>query len=63
VTGKVLSMIPLRNRRLRVITRTFERMTEWRWGRRLGYGLSEYPDRLSEMSQLFPLSDPKLQVM
>src|SRR5690242_767294 len=48
ITGKVLSMIPLRNRRAGVITRIAEGMTEWRWGDRVGYGLSEYLDHLQE---------------
>src|SRR5262249_42055237 len=32
VTGKVISMIPLRNRRAAMVTRIAEGMTEWRWG-------------------------------
>jgi len=48
VTGKVLSMIPLRNRREGKVTRIAEGMTEWRWGDRVGYGLSEYLDHLVE---------------
>ena len=48
VTGKVLSMIPLRNRRDGRVTRIAEGMTEWRWGERVGYGLSEYLDHLAE---------------
>jgi hypothetical protein len=46
VTGKVLAMIPLRNRRDGKVTRIAEGMTEWRWGERVGYGLSEYLDHL-----------------
>jgi len=46
VTGRVLSMIPLRNRRDGKVTRIAEGMTEWRWGDRVGYGLSEYLDHL-----------------
>lgn len=46
VTGKVLSMIPLRNRREGKVTRIAEGMTEWRWGDRVGYGLAEYLDHL-----------------
>jgi len=48
VTGKVLSMIPLRNRRAGMITRISEGMTEWQWGDKVGYGLSEYLDHLAE---------------
>jgi hypothetical protein len=48
ITGKVLSMIPLRNRRDGRITRIAEGMTEWRWGDRVGYGLAEYLDHLAE---------------
>jgi hypothetical protein len=45
-TGRVLAMIPLRNRRDGKVTRIAEGMTEWRWGDRVGYGLSEYLDHL-----------------
>jgi len=48
ITGKVLAMIPLRNRREGRVTRIAEGMTEWRWGDRVGYGLSEYLDHLAE---------------
>ncbi len=48
ITGKVLSMIPLRNRRGGVVTRIAEGMTQWRWGDKVGYGLSEYLDHLQE---------------
>lgn len=48
MTGKVISMIPLRNRREGVVTRIAEGMTEWRWGDKVGYGLSEYLDHLTE---------------
>lgn len=48
VTGKVLSMIPLRNRRDGKVTRIAEGLTEWRWGDRVGYGLAEYLDHLAE---------------
>jgi hypothetical protein len=48
ITGKVLSMIPLRNRRDGKVTRIAEGMTEWRWGDRVGYGLAEYLDHLDE---------------
>ncbi|CAG0990689.1 hypothetical protein MYXO_02382 [Myxococcaceae bacterium] len=46
VEGKVISMIPLRNRRNGAITRISEGMTEWRCEGRTGYGLSEYLDQL-----------------
>jgi len=48
ITGNVLAMIPLRNRRDGRITRIAEGLTEWRWGDRIGYGLAEYLDHLAE---------------
>ncbi len=48
IDGKVLAIIPLRNRRDGKVTRIAEGMTEWRWGDRVGYGLSEYLDHLVE---------------
>jgi hypothetical protein len=48
ITGKVISMIPLRNRRAGMVTRIAEGMTEWRWGDKVGYGLAEYLDQLDE---------------
>jgi hypothetical protein len=49
VTGKVLSMIPLRNRREGMITRISEGMTEWTLDDgRVGYGLSEYLDQIED---------------
>jgi hypothetical protein len=48
ISGKVLSMIPLRNRRAGMITRIAEGMTEWRWDDKVGYGLAEYLDHLQE---------------
>ncbi|HEY2485477.1 MAG TPA: hypothetical protein VGI36_10030 [Candidatus Binataceae bacterium] len=48
ITGKVISMIPLRNRRAGTVTRIAEGMTEWRWGEKIGYGLAEYLDHLEE---------------
>lgn len=48
ITGRVLSMIPLRNRRAGIVTRIAEGMTEWQWGSLVGYGLSEYLDHLQE---------------
>jgi hypothetical protein len=46
VTGRVLGMVPLRNRRAGVTTRIAEGLTEWRWGPRTGYGWSEYLDHV-----------------
>ena len=47
VEGRVLSMIPLRNRRDGKVTRISEGMTEWTCEGRTGYGLSEYLDQLA----------------
>jgi hypothetical protein len=47
VEGRVLSLIPLRNRREGKVTRISEGMTEWRCEGRVGYGLSEYLDQMS----------------
>jgi hypothetical protein len=44
VYGRVLSMVPLRNRRNGVTTRIAEGLTEWSWEGRTGYGWSEYLD-------------------
>ncbi|HJQ82950.1 MAG TPA: hypothetical protein VKA21_02665 [Candidatus Binatia bacterium] len=44
VEGRVLRMVPLRNRRGGVTTRIAEGLTEWTWGDRTGYGWSEYLD-------------------
>ncbi|MCJ7439221.1 MAG: hypothetical protein MUP97_15845 [Acidimicrobiia bacterium] len=52
IDGKVLSLIPLRNRRTtpdgeQLVTRISEGMTEWRDDDgRVGYGLSEYLDQI-----------------
>ena len=51
VTGRVLSLIPLRNRRVapdgrELHTRITEGMTEYRCGDLTGYGLSEYLDQI-----------------
>ncbi len=46
VTGRVLNMVPLRNRRNGVTTRIAEGLTEWRWGDRVGYGWSEFLDHV-----------------
>jgi len=47
ITGRVLTMLPLRNRRHGKVTRISEGMTEWRCGEHVGYGLSEYLDQLA----------------
>jgi predicted secreted hydrolase len=41
IEGRVLSFIPLRNRRGERTTHVGEGMTEWRLGERTGFGLSE----------------------
>jgi hypothetical protein len=51
ITGDVLSLIPLRNRRRTpdgdtLVTRISEGMTEWRCDGRVGHGLSEYLDQI-----------------
>jgi len=51
VEGKVLSLIPLRNRRTgpdgqEFNTRITEGMTEYRCDGQVGYGLSEYLDQI-----------------
>jgi hypothetical protein len=51
IDGRVLSLIPLRNRRTgpdgeRLLTRISEGMTEWRSANRVGFGLSEYLDQI-----------------
>jgi len=51
VTGTVLSLIPLRNRRtapdgVELTTRITEGMTEYRCGDLVGYGMSEYLDQI-----------------
>ncbi|HQT55567.1 MAG TPA: hypothetical protein PKX06_19125, partial [Phenylobacterium sp.] len=51
VTGKVMSLIPLRNRRTtpdgqELQTRITEGMTQYRCGDLVGYGLSEYLDQI-----------------
>lgn len=47
IEGRVLSYIPLRNRREGRTTHVGEGMTEWRLGERKGYGLSELLRTLS----------------
>jgi hypothetical protein len=46
VTGRVLSMVPLRNRRGGVTTRIAEGLTEWQWDGRVGAGWSEFLDHV-----------------
>ncbi len=47
ITGKVLNLIPLRNRREGLVTRISEGLTEWTLDDgRVGYGLSEYLDQI-----------------
>jgi hypothetical protein len=46
ISGKVLTMLPLRNRRDGKTTRISEGLTEWRCGQHVGYGLSEYLDQI-----------------
>jgi len=48
VIGRVLSLVPCRNRRAGWVTRISEGMTEWRLGDRVGYGMSEYLDHLQK---------------
>ena len=48
VTGRVLSMAPLRNRRKGWVTRISEGMTEWKMKDRIGYGMSEYLSHLQK---------------
>ncbi len=42
ITGEVKGFSPLRNRRDDMVTHIGEGMTEWKWGDRTGYGLSEF---------------------
>lgn len=51
ITGKVINLIPLRNRRENeegelLVTRISEGVTEFRWGEKVGYGWSEYLDQI-----------------
>lgn len=51
ISGRVLSLIPLRHRRSAPggdpqTTRISEGLTEWRWDGHTGYGLSEYLDQM-----------------
>jgi hypothetical protein len=42
ISGDVKGFIPLRNRRNGMLTHIGEGMTEWHWGDRVGFGLSEF---------------------
>ncbi len=42
IEGRVMGFVPLRNRRAGRVTHIGEGMTVWRWGERVGYGLSEF---------------------
>jgi hypothetical protein len=46
ITGRVLTMVPLRNRRGGMTTRIAEGLTEWQWRGRVGYGWSEFLDHV-----------------
>ncbi|MDQ1436213.1 MAG: hypothetical protein QOF59_3029, partial [Actinomycetota bacterium] len=55
ITGRVLNLIPLRNRREtpegeQLVTRISEGMTEWSCNGMTGYGLSEYLDQMIDGS-------------
>jgi hypothetical protein len=50
IEGRVMTMVPLRNRRGGVTTRIAEGLTEWSWGDRVGYGWSEYLDHPNDSS-------------
>jgi hypothetical protein len=59
VEGKVISMIPLRNRRksddgTELVTRITEGMTEYTCDGKIGYGLSEYLDQIVDGRPLGP---------
>ena len=47
IEGRVLTMLPLRNRRDGKVTRISEGLTEWRCGDHVGYGWSEYLDQIA----------------
>jgi hypothetical protein len=46
IEGRVMSLLPLRNRKEGRMVRIAEGMTEWKWNGALGYGLSEYLDHI-----------------
>ncbi|GIW44276.1 MAG: hypothetical protein KatS3mg077_1558 [Candidatus Binatia bacterium] len=47
VSGEVICMLPLRNRRDGKVTRIAEGLTRWRAGSQVGYGWSEYLDQVA----------------
>lgn len=47
VTGEVIAMLPLRNRREGKVTRIAEGLTRWRFGGQTGFGWSEYLDQIA----------------
>ncbi|MCX8072302.1 MAG: hypothetical protein N3C12_07615 [Candidatus Binatia bacterium] len=47
VTGEVITMLPLRNRRDGKVTRIAEGLTRWQVGNQIGYGWSEYLDQVA----------------
>lgn len=63
VEGKVLSLIPLRNRRtgpdgVERTTRITEGMTEYKCNGKVGYGLSEFLDQLDDDGRAVSLTNP-----
>jgi hypothetical protein len=46
IKGKVLTVLPLRNRKDGKTVRIAEGMTRWDWDGKLGYGLAEYHDHM-----------------
>jgi hypothetical protein len=59
VTGEVLSLIPLRNRRStphgeHLVTRITEAMTSYRCGEYTGIGMSEYLDQIVDGRPIGP---------
>jgi hypothetical protein len=60
IEGKVLTMAPLRNRRIvdgeELISRVAEGFTEYTWDGRTGYGMMEYIERVEDgVSVGYPL--------
>ncbi len=48
ISGEVMSLIPLRNRREGQVTRIGEGLTRYSWEGKTGYGLSEYLDQIED---------------
>jgi hypothetical protein len=46
IEGRVMTLLPLRNRKEGRMVRIAEGMTEWNWKEKRGYGLSEYLDHI-----------------